>query len=67
MQNTTNYKFGQIVLVRFPFTDQRGGKQRPAVVLSSNAYNQARLGIILIAMTSQIQIKAEFGEAVIRD
>ena len=67
MQNTTNYKFGQIVLVRFPFTDQRGGKQRPAVVLSSNAYNQARPGIILIAITSQIQIKAEFGEAVIRD
>ena len=54
MQNTTSYKFGQIVLVRFPFTDQRGGKQRPAVVVSSNAYNQTRPDIVLIAITSQI-------------
>ena len=55
------------MLVRFPFTDQRGGKQRPAVLVSSNAYNQTRPDIVLIAITSQIQIKAGFGEAVIRD
>lgn len=67
MPNTTNYKFGQIVLVRFPFTDQRGGKQRPAVVVSSTAYNQARPDIILMAVTSQVRAKAGFGEAVIQD
>jgi hypothetical protein len=32
MPTTTPFEFGQIVLVRFPFTDQRGGKQRPAVI-----------------------------------
>ena len=67
MPNTTSYKFGQIVLVRFPFTDQRGGKQRPAVVVSSAAYNQTRPDIILMAVTSQIPAKAGFGEAVIQD
>ncbi len=67
MPNTTNYKFGQIVLVRFPFTDQRGGKQRPAVVVSSADYNQARPDIILMAVTSQIRAKTGFGEAVIQD
>lgn len=67
MPNTTNYEFGQIVLVRFPFTDQRGGKQRPAVVVSSTAYNQTRPDIILMAVTSQIRASAGFGEAVIRD
>ena len=39
MLSMTSFKFGQIVLVRFPFTDQRGGKQRPAVVISSTAYS----------------------------
>lgn len=67
MPNTTNFKFGQIVLVRFPFTDQRGSKQRPAVVVSSVAYNQARPDIILMAVTSQVQIKTGFGETLIED
>lgn len=67
MPNTTNFKFGQIVLVRFPFTDQRGSKQRPAVVISSTGYNQARPDIILMAITSQIRAKAGFGEAVIKN
>ena len=53
MQNTTNYKFSQIVLVHFLFTDQRGGKKTSgAVVVSSNVCNEARLGIIWIAITS---------------
>ncbi|NKC12563.1 MAG: type II toxin-antitoxin system PemK/MazF family toxin [Gammaproteobacteria bacterium] len=67
MPNTTNYKSAQTVLVRFPFTDQRGGKQRPAVVVSSAACNQARPDIILMAVTSQIRASAGFGEAVIQD
>jgi hypothetical protein len=36
----TDYKFGDIVLVPFPFTDQTTFKKRPAVIVSSNAYNQ---------------------------
>ena len=67
MPNTTHYKFGQIVLVRFPFTDQRSSKQRPAVVISSAAYNKAQPDIILMAVTSQIRAKAGFGETVIED
>lgn len=67
MQNTTSFEFGQIVLVRFPFTDQRGSKQRPAVVISSTAYNEARPDIILMAVTSQVRAKQSFGEAVIED
>lgn len=67
MPSTMPFEFGQIVLVRFPFTDQRGGKQRPAVIVSSAAYNQARPDIILMAVTSQVRPKAGFGEAVIQD
>ncbi|HSK73651.1 MAG TPA: type II toxin-antitoxin system PemK/MazF family toxin [Pyrinomonadaceae bacterium] len=50
----TNYKFGEIVLVPFPFTDQKGTKKRPAVIVSSSAYNLARLDLVLMAITSQI-------------
>ncbi len=63
----TNFEFGLIVLVRFPFTDQLGVKQRPAVVVSSRAYNQVKPDVILMAVTSQIRLKAKLGEALIID
>lgn len=66
MPSTTKFKFGQIVLVRFQFTDQRGSKQRPALVISSTAYNQARPDIILMAVTSQIRVKSGFAETMIK-
>jgi len=45
-----SFEFGDIVLVRFPFTDQSGSKQRPAVVVSSQAYHQARADVILMVL-----------------
>ena len=50
----TNYEFGDIVLVPFPFTDQSSIKKRPAVVVSSSAYNRDRPDIIILAVTSQM-------------
>lgn len=52
----TNYKFGEIVLVPFPFTDQSQTKKRPAVVVSSTAYNLARADLVLMAITSQVSM-----------
>ena len=43
----TTYDFGDIVLVAFPFTDRTTTKKRPAVIVSSDAYNQQRPDIIL--------------------
>lgn len=58
----TALAFGDVVLVPFPFTDQTSTKQRPAVVISSAAYNAAKPDIILMAITSQLRASAAFGE-----
>ena len=65
MPSTISYKFGDLVLVPFPFTDQTSVKQRPAVVVSSAAYNSERPDIILMAVTSQIRVSTTVGEATI--
>lgn len=63
----TSYSFGDVVLVRFPFTNQQGSKRRPAVVISSQAYNRQKPDVILAAITSQIRTPLSFGEALIQD
>ncbi|MCY4660955.1 MAG: type II toxin-antitoxin system PemK/MazF family toxin [Acidobacteria bacterium] len=50
----TRYEFGDVVLVRVPFTDQQGAKQRPAVVISRSAYSRARPDVIVMAVTGRI-------------
>jgi mRNA interferase MazF len=67
MPITTACNFGDVVLVRFPFTDQVGYKQRPAVVVSNTAYQRNRSDVILLAITSQIRPTSGFGEAPIAD
>jgi mRNA interferase MazF len=59
--------FGDVVLVSFPFTNQIGRKQRPAVVVSSDAYQQAKPDVILMAVTSQVPAVPRFGEVVLAD
>ena len=67
MPNTTTYRFGDVVLVPFPFTDQTETKKRPAVVASSDRYNNARSDVILMAITSQSSGHSRIGEVVIED
>jgi mRNA interferase MazF len=54
MPNTTAYRFGDLVLVPFPFTDQTSIKKRPAVVVSSDVYQSQRPDVVLMAVTSQL-------------
>ena len=65
MTNMTTYSFGDIVLVPFPFTNQVITKKRPAVIISSGAYNRQRPDIILMAVTSQMQSADYFGDMTI--
>jgi mRNA interferase MazF len=49
------FEFGDVVLVRFPFTDRTGAKQRPAAVVSNRAYNEARPDIVVAAITTSFK------------
>ena len=63
----TNSEFGDIILVPFPFTDQTTTKKRPAVVISSTAYNIERPDLIIMAVTSQLKPSQMIGEVIIQD
>lgn len=63
----TDYNFGDIVLVPFPFTDQSAVKKRPAVVVSSSDYNRQRSDLIITAVTSQMRSASYFGDTAITD
>ena len=59
----TDFEFGDVVLVPFPFTDQTTAKKRPAVVVSSAAYQAERPDLIILAITSRSRGTTTVGEA----
>lgn len=65
MPTTTAYEFGDVVLVPFPFTDQTGSKQRPAVVVSSTRYHSERPDLVIMAVTSQVRSPGAAGDVAI--
>lgn len=67
MPITTSYSFGDVVLVPFPFTDQTAVKKRPAVIVSSDAYNKARPDVILMAVTGHLSDYPRVGEVAVVD
>ncbi len=62
-----HFDFGDIVVVKFPFTSLTAFKQRPAVVVSSGVYNRAKPDVVLMAITSQLRPANAFGEVWIAD
>ncbi len=55
-----NLEFGDVILVKFPFTSLTAAKQRPAVVVSGSAYNFNRRDVVILAITSQMASIADF-------
>lgn len=63
----TSYKFGDVLLVPFPFTDQRTSKKRPAVVVSSTTYHADHINLILMSISSQLSNRPRAGEVIVTD
>jgi mRNA-degrading endonuclease toxin of MazEF toxin-antitoxin module len=57
---------GDVVLVRFVFSDESGAKLRPGVVVSAPAYHRVRREVIIAAVTSNVERRL-FGEHRISD
>jgi mRNA interferase MazF len=51
----TGFRPGEVVLVRFPFTDLRTTKLRPAVVVSSADFSFRFDDLVVLALTSHPQ------------
>jgi mRNA interferase MazF len=50
----TSASRGDVVLVRFVFADEKGVKQRPGLIISTDRYHQGRRETILAAITSNV-------------
>jgi len=49
------FKQGEIVLLPFPFDDLSRAKTRPALIISSDEFNQISRTVIVVGITSNIQ------------
>ena len=62
----TEYKRGDVVLVRYRQTEEGEERLRPALVVSSGTYHQGRGQMILAAITGN-QTEPDTGDAVVED
>jgi mRNA interferase MazF len=67
MPPTTNYKRGDVLLVPFPFSNLTAIKQRLALVISVDVFQQQSADLLIMAMTSQIGGPLRPGEFLVRD
>ena len=49
----TSYDAGDVVLVRYPFTDLSTTKRRPAVILSPRSYSDRFDDVVVMPLTSR--------------
>jgi mRNA-degrading endonuclease toxin of MazEF toxin-antitoxin module len=61
-QSSTNYGRGDIIVVPFGFCERSVFKRRPALVLSSGAYNSHRDDIVIAPLTTRIRQPLLFGD-----
>src|SRR4051812_22269712 len=48
------YSRGDVVIVRFRYTDQSGQKLRPALIVSSALYHRSRHDVVVAGITSNL-------------
>lgn len=61
------FQRNDVVLIPFPYTDLSAAKTRPAVVVSSTLYAQARSELILLYVSSQVAKADSMVDYVLKD
>jgi mRNA interferase MazF len=65
--STTVYDRGDVILVEIPFSGTVGYKRRPAVVMSTSAFNTAGIKLIVAAITSNVSPPFRPGDTLLGD
>ena len=47
-------KWGDVVIVEMPFSEGKGTKKRPALVISSDEYHKSRQEVVITAITTNL-------------
>ncbi|MBI2300429.1 MAG: type II toxin-antitoxin system PemK/MazF family toxin [Armatimonadetes bacterium] len=63
----TVFDRGDVVLVEVKFTGSTGSKRRPAVVVSSRAFNAAGTKVVVLALTGNITPPLRPGDTILVD
>ncbi|MBI5722405.1 MAG: type II toxin-antitoxin system PemK/MazF family toxin [Planctomycetes bacterium] len=56
----SQFEYGDVLLVNYPFTDQSAAKQRPVLVISHTSFNQGE-DIVVVPLSSRIMQEDSFG------
>ena len=67
MPPTTSLRRGDVVLVPFDFTDRSGTKWRPAIIVSSDAYNRTTPDVVVASVTGNLRAIRHPGDRLISD
>jgi mRNA interferase MazF len=62
----TDYEPGDVVLVPYPFGERAGGKQRPALVVSSDEHNRETGELLIAQITSRVSAAPRIGDYLIQ-
>ncbi len=62
----TNYRLGNVILVKIAFSGTEGYKRRPAVIISQNEFNESGVKLIVAAITSNIYPPYRFGDVLLQ-
>ena len=55
----TTFEPGDVVLVRFPFTDLTALKKRPALIVSPSEFSKRNGDVVIVALTGQPQTEPD--------
>ena len=58
----TSFEWGDVIIVRFPFTSLTEEKKRPAVIASTRRYNDSGSDVIAAAITSNLSATRRPGD-----